>query len=95
MPPCMIYLYDNLKLQSHLKHQGRLQLGLFLKSAGLSKQDAITFWKKSFAQKITSEDFERNYAYNIRHNYGDEGKHVSYSALSCKSCIDKVPSNGE
>ena len=36
MPPCMAYLVEGLNDKGHLKHFGRLQLGLFLKGAGLS-----------------------------------------------------------
>jgi len=32
-------LYDELKRNNHLKHMSRLQLGLFLKGAGLSLEE--------------------------------------------------------
>ena len=40
-PLCMKQLYDGLKKDHHLKHFGRLQLGLFLKGTGLSLRDSI------------------------------------------------------
>jgi DNA primase large subunit len=42
---CMRYLYEKLLDLHHLKHFGRLQLGLFLKGAGLTLDDAQYFWK--------------------------------------------------
>lgn len=55
----------------HLKHQGRQQLGLFLKSIGLSAEDALLFWRQSFSPKIDGDKFQKEYAYNIRHMYGE------------------------
>lgn len=45
MPPCMKSLFTTVRNKHHLKHFGRLQLGLFLKGVGLSVDDAYAFWK--------------------------------------------------
>jgi DNA primase large subunit len=47
-PLCMRNLHRELKKNSHLKHYGRLQYTLFLKGIGLSLQECIVFWRKSF-----------------------------------------------
>jgi DNA primase large subunit len=47
-PPCMKTLHSALKNHHHLKHYGRLQLGLFIKSLGLGLDEAIMFWKQEF-----------------------------------------------
>jgi len=51
----MKYMMTNLRRDHHLKHFGRLHLGLFLKSAGLTLDDSIKFWKKSFTPRYTDE----------------------------------------
>ena len=75
-PPCMKALHQVLKQQHHLKHYGRLQLGLFLKGIGLTMDESLRYWKQEFTKKndIDADKFEKNYAYNIRHSYGAEGK---------------------
>ena len=47
-PLCMQNLHRELRKNSHLKHFGRLQYGLFLKGIGLNLSEAIIFWRKSF-----------------------------------------------
>jgi DNA primase large subunit len=47
-PLCMQNLQRELRKNSHLKHFARLQYTLFLKGIGLSMNECITFWRKSF-----------------------------------------------
>jgi DNA primase large subunit len=97
-PPCMKTLYTALKNQHHLKHYGRLQLGLFMKGLGLTLEESLAFWKKEFTKKhdIDGEKFEKNYAYNIRHSYGMEGKRQDYKPWTCNKVIGlEIPGAGE
>lgn len=50
----------------------------FLKGTGLSVEEALVFWRKSFSN-MTEDFFTKNHAYNIRHNYGMEGSKIDYS----------------
>ncbi|KAA1474935.1 DNA primase large subunit [Dentipellis sp. KUC8613] len=85
-PACMRNLHDNLKRDHHLKHFGRLQYGLFLKVLGLSIEEAMLFWRRSFSG-YTDDQFNKNYKYNIRHSYGLEGKRANYPAKSCQQIL--------
>jgi DNA primase large subunit len=87
-----------LKNQHHLKHYGRLQLGLFFKGLGLSMEESMTMWKSEFTRKadIDADKFEKNYAYNIRHMYGQEGKRNDYKPWNCNKVINlAAPGAGE
>jgi DNA primase large subunit len=92
MPLCMAQLQLALQKEKHLKHWGRLQYGLFLKGAGLSLEDALVYFERMFAGK----DFQKEYAYNVRHLYGKEGKRTNYPAYSCSKVINSnAPNSNE
>ncbi|GAA5840613.1 hypothetical protein JCM9279_007380 [Rhodotorula babjevae] len=85
-PLCMRNMQDTLKGSKHLKHEGRQQYSLFLKGIGLSVEESIAFWRKSFSS-ITDDKFNKEYRYNIRHNYGLEGSRKNYTPKSCTAII--------
>ncbi|CCU80180.1 DNA primase large subunit [Blumeria hordei DH14] len=71
-PLCMQNLHRSLRRDAHLKYYGRLQYTLFLKGAGLSLEESLSFWRASF-RKITDDVFNKEYRYNVRYAYGDVG----------------------
>ena len=85
-PLCMRSSYSVLQSEHHLKDNGRRQFGLFLKGIGLSMADALLFWRKHFTN-VDGERFEKQYAYNIRHQYGQEGKRTNYKPYDCAKVI--------
>lgn len=86
-PPCMLNLYLHLKSAHHLKHFGRLQLGLFLKGVGLPLEEALIFWRRAYAPAISDDKFNKEYRYNIRHSYGQEGKRANYPPKNCQQIL--------
>lgn len=86
-PMCMKSLHSKVRESHHLKHMGRMQYGLFLKGIGLSLEDALAFWRSEFSKSMGVDKFDKNYAYNIRHNYGKEGRRTDYTPYSCIKII--------
>ena len=95
-PPCMRNIHELLRQNHHLKHYGRLHYGLFLKGIGLRLDDALSFFREEFIQNMTPEKFAKEHSYNIRYNYGKEGKRVNLSAFSCSKILNgNQPGTGD
>ena len=86
MPLCMREMHKGMKRHGKLRHFGRLQYGLFLKGAGLDLDNALAFFQRHFTA-VTGEQFQKEYSYNIRYNYGKEGKRKSRDPYSCTGII--------
>ncbi|KAF2132407.1 DNA primase, large subunit [Dothidotthia symphoricarpi CBS 119687] len=99
-PLCMRNLHSNLRENSHLKHHGRLQYTLFLKGIGLSMDECLLFWRRSF-KLMTDDKFQKEYKYNIRHSYGDVGGDANrrgrgYTPYSCQKILtEPLPGPGQ
>lgn len=88
-PLCMRQLHKQLKDVHHLRHWGRMQYGLYLKGMGVTLQDSLKFWRQEFTKAMDVDKFEKQYSYNIRFNYGKEGKRTNYSPWNCMKIITK------
>jgi len=93
-PLCMQSSMEHMKADGHLKHGGRMHLGLFLKGIGLNLSEAMIFWRQSF-HKVGGDKFNKQYAYNVRHNYGKEGKRIDYDPYSCSKIVACTPGGGD
>ena len=92
----MSHLHRTLRANSHLRHFGRLQYTLFLKGIGLSLDECLLFWRRSFAAKTDEATFNKEYRYNVRHTYGDVGGDANrrgkgYSPFSCQRILTEHP----
>lgn len=50
-------------------------------------EEAIVFWRRLFVPKCGEDGFTKNYLYNVRHNYGQEGKRANYGPTPCSRII--------
>ena len=92
-PLCMHNMHSKLHETHHLKHSARHQLGLFLKGIRLTVEESLAYWRAQFTKKIPADKFNKEYAYNIRYNYGLEGKRQDWSAFSCGKIINSPGAN--
>lgn len=96
MPLCMRHMFLKLLENHHLRHAARMQLGVFLKGCGLNMEESLKFWKVEFGKgNISGEKFDKEYAYNIRHHYGKEGKRRNLMPFPCIRIINERPGPGE
>ncbi|KAK2583709.1 hypothetical protein KPH14_009629 [Odynerus spinipes] len=86
-PLCMRIIHETLRKDHHLQYWARLQYSLFLKSIGVTLDDAMELWKEEFSKKVNQEMFEREYGYRLRHIYGQEGSLKEYRCYSCARII--------
>jgi DNA primase large subunit len=45
---------------------------------GLPLDEAIPFWRKMYGASMSDDKFNKEYKYNIRHSYGQEGRRANY-----------------
>jgi len=90
LPPCMGYLYNNLKANHRLSHHARFNFSLFLKDVGMSVNEAIRFWSHEYSKPSKSckcshswQKDSSKFTYGIRHLYGLEGSRANYTTPSC------------
>ncbi|CAB4068170.1 PRI2 [Lepeophtheirus salmonis] len=95
-PLCMKHIHDTLTNDHHIKYRARIQYGLFLKGIGLTLEDALSFFKGEFTKShVKLDTFDKEYTYNIRYNYGLEGKKVNWAPWNCIKIIKENVGPGE
>lgn len=86
-PLCMRTAHELLRQRHHHKYGGRMQYSLFLKGIGVTLEDCLLFFQQEFTKIMDLDKFSKEYAYNIRHNYGKEGSMINYNPYSCMKII--------
>lgn len=66
---------------------------IIFKGIGITLEQAIEFWKDELGNR-GGRNFEKDYAYNIKHSYGTVGKRTSYTPYSCAKIEDMTPGAG-
>lgn len=87
--------HDILRDKHHLKYNGRLHYGLFLKAIGVTLEDSLKFWHDEFVKIMDEDRFSKQYAYGIRYNYGKEGSRINFSPFSCMKIISTAVGPGD
>ena len=96
IPPCMRVAIESMRptpenrnAGKHLKNTGRNQLAPFLKTAGMSMEDSMQWWKSEFTRgnQMDSDKFDKNYTYGVKWVYGKAGRMKAAAPLSCSAVI--------
>ncbi|KAH0576508.1 DNA-directed DNA polymerase alpha, DNA primase subunit [Spironucleus salmonicida] len=97
IPLCAVRLIREMQKNAHLQYQGRLQLTTFLRDAGMSMEETILLFQSAFTAggKITIDKFNKEYAYNIKHVYGQVGARKGAHCSGCERIIDQIPGKGQ
>lgn len=94
-PLCMKNSHDILRDKHHLKYNGRLHYGLFLKAIGVTLEDSLKFFHDEFVKIMDEDRFAKQYTYGIRYNYGKEGSRINFSPYSCMKIITTAVGVGD
>ena len=96
MPPCMRVAIESMRPQEgsrtggrHLKNTGRNQLAPFLRTAGMTMEESLQWWKTEFTRggQMDADKFDKNYVYNIKWVYGKAGRMKAAAPMSCSTVI--------
>jgi DNA primase large subunit len=94
-PLCMYDMYRSFKRDRHLKHNGRLQLILFIKGLGFKVEEVISLFRSIVSKGPASKKI-KEYEYMIKHSYGIVGGKTEYSGMGCPKIIaNSRPSKGD
>ena len=94
-PLCMYDMFRTLKRERHLKHNGRLQLILFIKGLGFKVEEVIQFFKEIVSKGPAAKKI-KEYEYMVKHSYGLVGSKTEYSGMGCpKIMSNSRPSKGD
>lgn len=90
-PLCMSLLYRDIKVEGYLSHEGRLQLGFFLKELGMSVEEQLQFWYENSVDDagMSWKEFKNGPGYQVRHIYGLVGGGIDYNAPKCETIINR------
>jgi DNA primase large subunit len=87
-PPCIAALDSRLSQGFHMEHYEYLQLGFFLREAGMSFKDYQRYWyfRHPSNRGKSWEEFSTSHwgDYQLRQQYGLTGGGTEYRAFSCK-----------
>lgn len=107
MPPCMRVAIESMRGSGegggrgsgrHLKNTGRNQLAPFLRTAGMTMDESLQWWKTEFTRgnQMDSDKFDKNYTYNIKWVYGKAGRLKAAAPMSCSTIINlEYPSHDQ